>query len=85
MTRKVSTTSVTSKGQPGSAQVVTVTRSQSDLNRGRVSASELNKPRVVNGGAPNDVSPWQVTPVIHDAPKPAPQPPARRLHLTTEL
>ncbi len=79
MTRKVSTTNVTSSGgQQGglsgatpSAQVVTVTRSHSDVTK-------------MNGEQRHqaDVSPWQVTPVVNDVK--APQP-ARRLHLTTEL
>ena len=90
VTRKVSTTSMSSKGP--TAQVVTVTRSHSDLNKTN---------RTVNGAAhthAHDISPWQVTPVINDAPSskthphPHPHPhqgvppqPARRLHLTTEL
>ena len=75
---------MSSKGP--TAQVVTVTRSHSDLNKANQ--------RTVNGGtAPHDISPWQVTPIINDAPSKHPHPlggaappqPPRRLHLTTEL
>ena len=76
VTRKVSTTNMSSKGP--TAQVVTVTRSHSDLNKTN---------RTINGG--HDISPWQVTndapSKTHPHPQGAPPQPARRLHLTTEL
>ena len=79
VTRKVSTTSMPLKGSQ--AQVVTVTRSASELNKANA--------RTVNGGSHGktpslggqDISPWQVTPVITDVPAQ----PIRRVHLTTEL
>ncbi len=80
VTRKVSTTSMPLKGSQ--AQVVTVTRSASELNKANA--------RTVNGASHGktpslggqDISPWQVTPVITDVPQ---QQPIRRVHLTTEL
>ncbi len=95
VTRKVSSTSVKSGASSASgpsvhAQSVTVTRSVSDVNNKQNSATRVNGER--HDSMRHDVSPWQVSPVINDTPashaqkqKAPPQPPARRLHLTTEL